>query len=111
MDIQHDDVKLNQIVEFCINYSMKNNGLVLYERRATVCLESKDYKKALKYYHQAEKYQYLDQVFQAVLKDYVHAGKVYAIKAFSSTTNNYNGIHYIVCRDISTINTFYLEWF
>jgi hypothetical protein len=35
MDFQNDDTKLNDVVKFCINYSMKNDGLVLYE----VCMD------------------------------------------------------------------------
>jgi hypothetical protein len=31
MDFQNDDKKLNDVVNFCIDYSMKNDGLVLYE--------------------------------------------------------------------------------
>lgn len=31
MDFQNDDEKLNSVVKFCIDYSMKNDGLILYE--------------------------------------------------------------------------------
>lgn len=85
---------------------MKNNGLVLYEKKATVCLELKDYKSALQYYSQAGQYQYLDQVFQAVLKDYIYTGKTYD---YIQDDSNSNSIHYIIYRDLSKINTLYLQ--
>ncbi|KAG2231587.1 Nup85 nucleoporin-domain-containing protein [Thamnidium elegans] len=108
MDFQNDDEKLNSVVKFCVDYSMKNDGLILYEKKATICLASKNYEKALQYYNQAEKYQYLDQVFSAVLKDFIHTGKLYDIKLFKDTSN-YSGIHYIVYRDISYINQLFLK--
>ncbi|GAA5814428.1 hypothetical protein MFLAVUS_007924 [Mucor flavus] len=108
MDFQNDDEKLNSVVKFCIDYSMKNDGLILYEKKATICLASKNYQKALQYYNQAEKYQYLDQVFSAVLKDYIYTGKLYDIELFKDTSN-YSGVYYIVYRDISYINQLFLK--
>ncbi|KAI9358519.1 nucleoporin Nup85-like protein [Pilaira anomala] len=37
MDFQNDDEKLNHVVKFCFDYSMKNDGLVLYEFFNNVC--------------------------------------------------------------------------
>lgn len=37
MDFQNDDQKLNDVVNFCIEYSMKNDGLVLFE----VCISKR----------------------------------------------------------------------
>jgi hypothetical protein len=68
----------------------------------------KEYKKALQYYSQAEKYQYLDQVFNAVLEDFIYTGHLCDIKSFSDTSN-FKGIHYIIYRDISKINSLFLE--
>lgn len=68
----------------------------------------KEYKKALQYYSQAEKYQYLDQVFCAVLEDFVHTDRLYDIKSLSQTSE-FNGVHYIVYRDISKINSLFME--
>ena len=105
MDFHNDDTKLNQVVHFCIHSSMKNNGLVLYEKRAASCLESKEYENAFQYYTQAEKHQYLDLVFEAMLKDFVQTGQLYDIKKFKNT-NNYEGIHYIICRALSEMKAF-----
>ncbi|KAI7892343.1 Nup85 nucleoporin-domain-containing protein [Mucor mucedo] len=80
MDFQNDDKKLNDVVNFCIEYSMKNDGLVLFEEKASRCLESKQYKQALEYYSQAGKYQYLDHVFNSVLEDFIHTGQLYDIR-------------------------------
>lgn len=66
----------------------------------------KEYKKALQYYSQAGKDQYLDQVFNAVLEDFIYTGQLYDIQSFSDT-NDYNGIHYLVYRDISYINALF----
>lgn len=110
MDFSNNDRKLHDVVKFCINYSMKNNGLVLYEKKATICLKLKDYNNALQYYSQAEKYQQLDQVFEAILKDYVYTGQLYDMNIITyNNLNNFTGIHYIICRDLSQLNTSFLE--
>lgn len=50
----------------------------------------------------------MDQVFGAVLKDYVYTGKLYDIELFKDTSK-YNGIYYIVYRDISYINQLFFK--
>ncbi|CAO3672368.1 unnamed protein product [Rhizopus stolonifer] len=63
-----------QVVDFCRNNDMKQEGLELYERRANNFLDLKNYKEAYVYYSLAENTIHLDDILKQVILDYINTG-------------------------------------
>ncbi|CEI95787.1 hypothetical protein RMCBS344292_09964 [Rhizopus microsporus] len=75
LDIE-DEHRLKEVADFCIANDMKEEGLALYEKKATVCFEVQDYRKAIHYYELAENQECLDKVLRKIIQDYSATGNL-----------------------------------
>ncbi|CAO3629461.1 unnamed protein product [Mucor fragilis] len=98
MDLNIDDNTLTEVVEFCDRHSLESTGIELYKRKATMCMESKDYKKALYYYRISKQHQYIDTVFYEIIWHVAMTGDWFDISTLES--EKYDGIYYTIYQHL-----------
>ncbi|KAG1178697.1 hypothetical protein G6F70_001605 [Rhizopus microsporus] len=74
--LEYFKIVLKEVADFCIANDMKEEGLALYEKKATVCFEVQDYRKAIHYYELAENQECLDKVLIKIIQDYSATGNL-----------------------------------
>ncbi|CEP08426.1 hypothetical protein [Parasitella parasitica] len=99
MDLNVEDTVVMDVVEFCINQSLESTGIEIYKKKATMCMESNDYTRALLYYKKAKQDQSVDDVFYEMIWQLAKTGKWFDLSALG--TAKYDGVYYTIYRHLS----------
>ncbi|KAI8639265.1 nucleoporin Nup85-like protein [Parasitella parasitica] len=90
MDLNVEDTVIIDVVEFCISQSLESTGLKIYKKKATMCMESNDYKRALFYYEKSKQDQCIDGVFYEMIWYLAKTGNWFDLSSLGPT--QYDGI-------------------
>ncbi|KAK4516461.1 uncharacterized protein ATC70_011433 [Mucor velutinosus] len=102
MDLNVDDNALTEVVDFCNHHSLESTGVELYKRKAAMCMEAKDYKKALYYYRTSKQHQYIDTVFYEMIWHLAMTGEWSDISSLSP--ERYDGIYYTIYKHLHNLH-------
>ncbi|KAI8878646.1 hypothetical protein K501DRAFT_287780 [Backusella circina FSU 941] len=92
-----DESSVDDIMEICIKSSLREHGLKLYGKVGDQHMLSRDYKKAIIYYYQAELYKQIESVFMAILKEYAVSGQLFPLNDLNAL---YRGVYPGPCSEI-----------
>lgn len=93
-----EDNVLLEIVEFCNDHSLDSTGIELYKKKATMCMETNDFKNALYYYEKSKQDQCIDVVFSEIIWHLAMTGNWIDLASLGST--NYDGIYYTIYKHL-----------
>ncbi|KAL7333353.1 hypothetical protein PS15p_202261 [Mucor circinelloides] len=101
-DLNVDDSAITEVVDFCNHHSLESIGIEIYKRKATLCMESNDYSKALYYFKQSKQHQYIDTVFYKIIWHVALTGNWFDISSLNS--EEYNGIYYTIYQHLHNLH-------
>ncbi|KAL9540536.1 hypothetical protein MBANPS3_009627 [Mucor bainieri] len=104
MDLNVDDDALTEVVDFCNQHSLESTAIELYKRKATMCMESADYKKALYYYDTSKQHQYIDTVFYEVIWHVAKTGDWFDVSSLDS--EQHDGIYYTIYQHLYNLHNY-----
>ncbi|GAN01077.1 hypothetical protein MAM1_0004d00508 [Mucor ambiguus] len=102
MDLNMDDSALTEVMDFCNHHSLESTAIELYKRKASMCMESKDYKKALYYYRTSKQHQYIDTVFYEIIWHLAMTGRWFDISSLGS--EQFDGIYYTIYQHLYNLH-------